>query len=218
MTEASTKESILAAAEQLYTEKGFTGTSIRAITTAAGVNTAAIHYHFGSKEALIEALIARRAKPVNQARLERLDRIEAEHPEGLLPLEEVIEAFLGPALRLRAEAGGNDLLPRLMARFAMEAPGGEMQGIVRNIFGEIRQRFVPALCRALPGVPEEEVLWRMHMMIGSMCFAVAVPGGHIFPCNTEREVQAQELLDRLVQFSAAGMRGHSPEPAGDEKK
>jgi AcrR family transcriptional regulator len=218
MSEASTKETILAAAEQLYAEQGFAGTSVRAITTAAGVNTAAIHYHFGSKEALIEALIARRAAPVNQARLEHLDRIEAENPHGSLPLEDVLEAFLGPALRVRVESGENELLPRLMARFAMEAPGGDMHGIVRNVFAGVRQRFVPALCRALPRVPEEEVLWRMHLMIGSMCFAVAVPGGHIFPCNPERKEETRELLDRLIQFCAAGMRGLAPEPAGDEKK
>jgi len=218
MAEASTKETILSAAEQLYAENGFAGTSVRAITTAAGVNTAAIHYHFGSKEALIEALIARRAEPVNRARLDRLDQIEEANPQGPLPLEEVLEAFLGPALRVRVDAGENTILPRLIARFAMEAPGGEMQEIVQHVFAEIRRRFVPALCRALPGVSEEEVFWRMHMMIGSMCFAVAVPEGHMFPCSGSREMQAQALIDRLVKFSAAGMRGLTPEPAGDDQK
>lgn len=214
MSEATTKEIILGAAEQLYAEKGFAGTSLRAIIKAAGVNTAAIHYHFGSKEALIEAVIERRVEPVNRARLARLDEIEAAHPDGRLPLEAVIEAFLEPAIRLRMESrDGSEVLPRLMARVAMEA-GNELRDIVTHVFARVRERFVPALCRALPDVPESEVLWRMHMMIGSLCFAVAVPDGRAVPC----EVGAQELVDRLVRFNTAGMRGVAPEPVREESK
>jgi AcrR family transcriptional regulator len=215
MTEPTTKDAILAAAEQLYADKGFTGTSVRAITQAAGVNTAAIHYHFGSKEALIEEMIARRAAPVNRARLAALDAIEARHPDGPLPLEDLIEAFLGPALRLRAEADDGDILPRLMARLAMES-GTVLRDVVNTVFAEIRRRFVPAFRRALPGVSEDDVFWRMHMMIGSMCFAIAVPGVHTVPCEPGRRLHTDEVLERIVQFTAAGMRG--AEAAREETK
>ena len=218
MSETTTKEIILNAAEQLYADKGFAATSLRAITKAAGVNTAAIHYHFGPKEALIEAVIARRVEPVNRTRLALLDDIETAHPDGALPLEEILEAFLGPAIRLRLDSpGDSEVLPRLVARMAMEA-GNELRDIVMHVFAEVRRRFVPALCRALTDVSEEEVLWRMHMMIGSMCFAVAVPNGQAFPGHPDREVRTRELLDRLVRFTAAGMRGITPETAGEKSK
>jgi len=218
MSEAPTKEVILNAAEQLYADKGFAGTSLRAIIKAAGVNTAAIHYHFGSKEALIEAVIARRAEPANRARLALLDEIEARYTEGPIPVEEIIQAFVGPIIQLRMESPDHaDILPRLMARMTMEA-GHELHDIVLSVFAEVRERFVPALCRALPGVDEDEVLWRMHMMIGSMCFAVAVPGPVPFPSHPDRKVRAQELVDRLVRFTAAGMTGPTSGPAGEESK
>ena len=68
----ATRERILDAAGRLFAERGFDGTSLRAITTAAGVNLAAVHYHLGSKEALLAAIVARHAEPVNRERLARL--------------------------------------------------------------------------------------------------------------------------------------------------
>src|SRR5207249_7612515 len=68
-----TKLRILDAAERLFAQQGF-DVSIRAITDEAGVNLAAVNYHFQSKEALLDAIIARRIEPVNKRRLEMLDR------------------------------------------------------------------------------------------------------------------------------------------------
>lgn len=72
-------------------------------SSAAGVNQAAINYHFRSKEGLIRAVYARRLGPVNQRRLEMLDACEAKHSSGRLPLEEVVEAFVAPIVRLGPE-------------------------------------------------------------------------------------------------------------------
>ena len=74
---SDTKESILDAAEKLFAERGFSGTSLRTITAAARVNLAAVNYHFGSKDALIEAVLARRVRPMNAERVARLDRARA---------------------------------------------------------------------------------------------------------------------------------------------
>ena len=76
MSSVDTKERILNAAERLFGEHGFAGTSLRAITKEAGVNLAAIHYHFGSKEALLLEALHRYAAPVNQQRLQLLQEVE----------------------------------------------------------------------------------------------------------------------------------------------
>ena len=76
-TARGTKERILDSAERLFAEQGFAGASMRAITTAAGANLAAVNYHFGSKESLIDAVFARRLQPINRERLEWLDRLES---------------------------------------------------------------------------------------------------------------------------------------------
>src|SRR6185312_12842639 len=99
----STKEKILNAAEKLIAEQGYAATSLRSIIAEAGVNLAAVHYHFHSKEALLEAVILRRAVPANQERLALLDRFEKEAGGNPIPLERVIEAFVAPTLHISSD-------------------------------------------------------------------------------------------------------------------
>src|SRR5260370_14585910 len=94
---STTKDRILDAAERLFAIQGFEATSLRAITTDAGVNLAAVNYHFQSKDALLRAVIARRIGPVNLRRLELLDACDATRTPDLHAL---IEAFLIPAVEL----------------------------------------------------------------------------------------------------------------------
>src|ERR1041384_6777592 len=77
-----TRTRILDAAEELFMQHGFEGTSMRLLTAKAGVNLAAVNYHFGSKDALIEALFRRRLDPMNAARIAELERLEKEAHEG----------------------------------------------------------------------------------------------------------------------------------------
>src|SRR5919109_2080649 len=92
-----TRTRILDAAEELFMLHGFEGTSMRQLTTKAEVNLAAVNYHFGSKDALIEAVFRRRLDPMNAARIAALDDLEK---EGRAPAPEaIIRAFVGPSLR-----------------------------------------------------------------------------------------------------------------------
>ena len=83
MTAVDTRDRIIDTAEQLFADKGYAGTSIRGIVAAAGVNLAAIHYHFGSKDELLLAILDRYAVPVNQRRLELLQQVMRSNPTGL---------------------------------------------------------------------------------------------------------------------------------------
>src|ERR1039457_6734609 len=93
---SDTKEKILDTAERLIGEQGYAATSLRQVIAEAGVNLAAVHYHFGSKEELLDAVVTRKVTPVNEARISRLDRVEAEAGSGPLVVEKVLEAFLIP--------------------------------------------------------------------------------------------------------------------------
>ena len=84
-----TKERILDAAETLFMEHGYEATSLRALTTAADVNLAAVNYHFGTKEELFQAVLTRRLDPMNQRRLELLTRFEAESAPKPLPCDRI---------------------------------------------------------------------------------------------------------------------------------
>src|SRR5437660_5712368 len=91
-----TKQKILDAAEQLIAGQGYAATSLRQIITAAGVNLASIHDHFGSKEELLDELVRRKAAPVNEKRLRTLDGYAAEAGGGPVPTEKILDAFLTP--------------------------------------------------------------------------------------------------------------------------
>src|SRR5881394_149494 len=99
-TSPDTKTRILDAAESLFMEHGFEATSLRQLTAAAGVNLAAVNYHFGSKEELFQAVLTRRLDPMNHERIELLARLERDAGDKPIACERILAAMLTPALRL----------------------------------------------------------------------------------------------------------------------
>src|SRR4051812_40302542 len=112
-----TRTRILDAAEELFMQHGFEGASMRLLTAKAGVNLAAVNYHFGSKHALIEAVFRRRLDPMNTARIAALDRLEKDAGARPLSAEAVIRAFVGVSLRMMEDtkSGGRNFV-RLLGR------------------------------------------------------------------------------------------------------
>src|SRR5947199_10784893 len=100
--EAGTRESLMDAAESLFAERGIQAASLRAITERAAANLAAVHYHFGSKEGLVRAVFSRRLKPASDQRLELLAACDLTAADAV---EQVLRAFLTPAIRTIYEAG-----------------------------------------------------------------------------------------------------------------
>ncbi|HNC68478.1 MAG TPA: TetR family transcriptional regulator, partial [Thauera aminoaromatica] len=98
-----TRDRILDAAERLFVENGFDGTSMRMITGAANANLAAINYHFGGKDALVQEVFRRRLAALNARRLDELDRLEDEAAGAPLKPSRIVEAFFGTALELAAD-------------------------------------------------------------------------------------------------------------------
>ena len=205
-----TKDRILDVAERLFADRGFPATSLRDITAEAGVNLASVNYHFGTKESLLAAVLERRFLPINQRRLELLNRIEAEAGDGRPKAEDVLRAFLSPPFHKLQEWGtsGRTFL-RLVGRIHAETNDEHRATYLRH-FEEVRRRFTLALQHALPHLDAADVDWRMMFLIGSMAFAMAEglmprPGGPP-PRNPDG------LLDALLCFAAAGVA--APAPAG----
>jgi AcrR family transcriptional regulator len=217
-----TKVKILDAAEELFAENGFAATSIRAITSRAGVNLAALNYHFGSKEALIDSVFERRIGPLNQARLSLLDEAMREAGSETLALEDVLSAFLKPALELAIDPlrGGKEFM-RLMGRAHSEA-GKSLQDRIAKLFEQVFHRFTEAFQTAVPGLPIHELYWRLHFVVGAMAFTMShrlslgyvetfgrkSSGAVVDGSLSGEDVDA--VLSRLVCFSAAGFREGVP--------
>ena len=204
---SDTKDRILDTAEQLIGAQGYAATSLRQIIAKAQVNLAAVHYHFGSKEDLLDAVVARKVTPVNEARIARLDRVEAEAGSGPLSVEKVLESFFIPTAEV---ASRNPGFVRLMGQMHGE---GMMPRIVEKHFQATGRRFVAALRRAVPGLPQEELMWRVHFMVGAMAHTMC--RAPIFPLMAGDAADMEPRLRRLVTFLSAGFRASAT--AGKEK-
>jgi AcrR family transcriptional regulator len=196
-----TRTRILDAAEELFMLHGFEGTSMRQLTSRAGVNLAAVNYHFGSKDALIEAVFRRRLDPMNAARLAALDRLEDPSAES------IIRAFIGPSLRLIEDAkGGGRNFIRLLGRTYTE-PAKKMRALIGQMYAPTMERFKAALARALPQMPGDELVWRMHFMFGTLSYTLAATDTVqlIAGCKPEDRYDAELLEERLTAFLLAGL-------------
>ena len=199
-----TRTRILDAAEELFMQQGFGGTSMRLLTSKAGVNLAAVNYHFGSKDALIEAVFRRRLDPMNAARIAALDALEA---GGSPDAEAVIRAFVGASLRMLEDAkGGGRNFIRLLGRTYTE-PAKGIRHLIGQMYAPTMQRYKAALERALPQMPREELVWRMHFMFGTLAYTLAATDTVqlIAGSKPEDRYDARLLEDRLTAFLASGL-------------
>ena len=200
-----TKEQILDAAEALIAERGIDAVSLRAITSAAKVNLAAVHYHFGSKEALVQQVFERRIRPVNGRRLELLDQAE-QAMGGSVDIERILYAFIEPSIRLYAQDPKGPTFMRVCGRIFAE-PAQHLQESLDDFFAEIVARFGAAFQRALPELETEELGWRMHFMVGAMIHTLTAHDRlKRFTSGVCTMDDPEALIDRMVTFCAAGMR------------
>ena len=189
---------ILDAAEDLFSRQGFDATSIRAVTRHAGMNPAAVHYHFGSKLILLRALLVRRIEPLNRERLVLLDHVLR---DGTAQLEGVLDAYLRPVLRHAntTAAALNSLLFGL--------PAEPQADLIDELFSSIHQRFHAALRQALPDLTAGEVEERFRFAIAIMLH-VASGQIDVYPSDAKPipRRSSEDRLKAIVGFVAHGMR------------
>nr|PZN04268.1 MAG: TetR family transcriptional regulator [Pseudomonadota bacterium] len=205
-----TRERILQATERLFLEHGFDGTSLRLITAAAGVNLGAVNYHFGSKDALFEAMLARRLDPLHAARLALLDEYQA---AGQAPLscEQLLAALFKPALALAREASPHCDFLRLLGRAYVD-PSPVLRKLLAERYAPAIARFKDAFAEALPQLSRQELSWRLHFMMGALAYTLAGADAWrlIAAIQPEAERDDELLLRRLTPFLLAGLQAPAP--------
>ena len=160
MAPSDTRTQILDAAERLFAERGFRGTSIRAITDLAGVNLAAVGYHFGSKAELLAAVVRRVIEPITAAQSAGLDRLHARTPDPTVT--ELVEAFAGPLFdEMPAGDEGGARTSRLIMRILGD-PAEEMRTWTGSAEDTVHDRYLAAFGRALPSLSPEELWFRIR--------------------------------------------------------
>lgn len=210
----NTRQAILDAAEKLFAEVGMEAASIRQITAAAGVNLAAVNYHFHSKDHLALEVVGRGLQSLNDERIALLDAVEAEAAAKgeVAPLEKVLEAFIRPSVEDKASGERREEAFICLMSRCFQEPKPEIQAFVSQQFSEIIRRFDTAILRAVPGLKPEELFWRMSFFVGSLHHSLSVWARFdTHPAPKLRDVPPRRLdregyIRRLVAFAAEGFR------------
>lgn len=207
MVGSDTKQRILDTAERLFADRGFAGTSLRAITREADVNQAAVHYHYGSKDELLKAVLNRLIVPMNEERLRLLDEATAAADPEPPTVDAILEAFLGPDLRLfeRLSSKGPEV-PRFISRSYIEG-SPMMQELMDEQFSEAGRRFTSALQDALPHLSADEIGWRMRFVVGVVIYLFAGIESPNLPPLVDLD-DLEGTLKRVIAFVAPGLAAH----------
>ena len=200
----STKQRILGAAENLFANHGFAGASLRRVTAEAGVNLAAVNYHFGSKDKLIEEVFRRRLDELNANRIKGLEAIENQPDTSL---EDVLDAFISPALALALDNKGGGAFVRVLARAYADQDENLRQFLSEN-YGHVLKRFAQEFARLLPKLPKEDLYWRLDIVAGALTYAMADFGLSKRREGDSETEHREQTRKHLVRFAAAGMREH----------
>lgn len=214
----STKERILNATETLFIARGFDGTSLRAITTEAAVNLAAVNYHFGSKEEMFTIVLTRRLDVMNADRLRRLDALEAAGLDAAHGVEQIIATLFLPALALARtiELGGEDFL-RLLGR-AYADPSPFVRELLAGRYVATNIRFKTAFTRALPELVEQDLAMRLHFILDSVSATLAAEDVrklfNVLNGATTDDAAANDIsfLSYFAPFLASGLRANVRQP------
>jgi AcrR family transcriptional regulator len=200
---ATTADRILDVAEAMFAEHGYKAVSLRSILRECGANIAAVHYHFGSKQQLLETIFARRCAVMSAERLRLLAACKAE--PGRAPIvEQILDAFLRPSLVWPDDDSGTRRFMRLRAGVAYEREALARNLIARH-FNETSSRFIDALVKVLPQIGIEELYFRFHFLLGAQYYTLLNPnriadlsGGLCDPADAEKA-----LHHMVCTFAAA---------------
>jgi len=211
-----TRERILDAAENLFMAHGYEGTSMRQITGDAGVNLAAVNYHFGSKESLMQEVFRRRLDWLNEERMRVLDKLECDAGGKPLKPSQIVDGFFGTLFSMASDEklGGTTFL-RLLGRTLTE-PSEFIRAFLAHEYKAVMERYKEALFRALPDVPKAEIIWRFHFMLGATSYAIA--GTDALRLVTDWQIEDEDstdrldrLVPRLMSFLLGGLRSPLPQ-------
>lgn len=202
---ADTRDLILDAAEDLFSKHGFYGVTIREVAREAGVDTALVHYYFGAKRGLFDAVFLRRAEFLNSERVNAINLYATEMGDAMT-LEGLFEAFLRPPFRWSMTGGpGWKNYSALVAQTnANPAFGGETMA---RYYDPAIRRLIELIKRVLPNAREVDLYWAYHNLSGALTLTLGETGRlDRLSGGLCRSGDLESACDYMVRFAAAGFR------------
>ncbi len=201
-----TKRKIISAANALFAEKGFEAVSLREITALAGANVAAVNYHFGNKEQLIDEVIVQHVLPVIEERMRLLKDSKKSSNGKPISIESILNAFIRPFLTVMNNSGQSKALFCKLSGRCMSDRGGDLPARAVKEFVAMLKEFTHTLQETIPQLPAKVLLWRLHFSFGVVAhtlmyeerFHEITNGG----CGTPN---LETTLQRMIDFCQGGL-------------
>lgn len=200
-----TKNRLLNATERLFASHGFAGVTMRGVADRAHTNIASAHYHYGSKEGMVMAMLKRRIEPINANRLKYLGDSRSLAGDRALRPREIFRALILPVCHeIAKSAATRENLAQLVARSFTE-PARFIQKMHQRFFRELSENFVAELQRTYPKASPKDLYWNLHLVISSMLgtFAQHRRLGD-FSKGICDENDVEDLSRRLIDFVSTG--------------
>ena len=201
----STKDRILFAAEELFAQQGFASTSLRQVTSRADVNIAAVNYHFGSKDNLVNEVFRKRMDEMSAQRLAALAAAKQAHPGELEP---VLAAFVEPALAMAQDRHGGGAFIRVIARAYAES-NDSLRKFLSDQYGHVLRDFARAIDTCVPGMSKEELYRRLDFLSGALTYAMADFGLIKRPHGVSESTHRARAAKSLIRFAEAGFKANA---------
>ena len=204
----NTKLQFLSAAEEIFCEQGYKGTTIRAIATKAGANLGALQYYWGSKQELFRDLFKRRFHPLHQESLHDLKAIDKNTPEGEIPNVELILRCLIKLTLAPEDSTAENAIERPSHKLygrAMTDPSPVVLKEMNSIFNEATQLFIDLMKRACPNLQTAELDWRLNCIIGAHLFSLIHQDRMQNFFGTDTNVDPKLAGEWVIQFLMHGI-------------
>ncbi|MBN2183031.1 MAG: CerR family C-terminal domain-containing protein [Sedimentisphaerales bacterium] len=207
-TDKGVQERLLDAAEELFCERGFKGTSIRDIAASAGCNIASVNYYFGGKNNLYIEVWRRHLIPMRDARIASIERVMSKN--GRIELEDLLKSFADTFVGSMVDPDKASRLSKLMAREYIDRhlPASIF---VDEVMTPTMDAMRAAIIKTCPDLDESKVLMVIFSLIGQLVHLVHVSA--IFEQGEENldlpVLDTSEAIEHIVKFSIAGIRAYS---------
>lgn len=202
------RERLLDSAEQLFSERGFDGTSIRDLAAAAGCNIASVNYYFGGKEKLYIEIWQRHLYLWRESRIASIDQVLSESA-GEPGLEDLLRSFAFSFIGSLVDGSGGPRLTKLMAREMLD-PHLPPTMFADEVIMPTLSAMQDALAKACPELPESRVPLVVLSLVGQLLHTIhfRTMFGSIDD-ETLPRFELTEVIDHIVAFSAAGIRAYA---------
>jgi AcrR family transcriptional regulator len=196
-----TRAVLMDTAERLFALNGVGSTSIRSINEAAGQGAASVHYHFGTKGALLEAVLLRRGAATMAAIGARADELLAQ--PGQPGIRDLVAAVFEPHARLiREDPVNGGHWEQIISQLSLNK-----DPLLEKLSGEVTGKLARVLERCCPDIDPRSRWQRWNIAVLSLINLLGIHGSQCSGVATQDALLTEGFLDSVAEFIAAGLEG-----------